>query len=61
VNKNWPNDPKIGCKSPFSSANFIENDFNLKEELEKFERTFEKAKVVELSILNNFFPKFHVF
>ncbi len=33
VSKNWPNDPRIGCKSPFSLANFIENDLNLEDEL----------------------------
>jgi len=26
VNKNWPNDPRIGCKSPSSWVKFIEND-----------------------------------
>jgi hypothetical protein len=29
VNKNWPNDLKIGCKSLFSLVDFIESDFNL--------------------------------
>ncbi len=48
MSKNWPHDPRIGCKSPFNLANFIENDLNLKEELEKFERAFERDKVVEL-------------
>ncbi len=48
VSKNWPHDPRISCKSPFSLANFIENDLNLKEELEEFEGTFERDEVVEL-------------
>jgi hypothetical protein len=48
VNKNWPNDLRIGCKSPFSLADFIENDFNFEEELEEFEGAFERGKVVEL-------------
>jgi hypothetical protein len=28
VNKNWPNDPRIGCKSPSNLVEFIENDLN---------------------------------
>jgi hypothetical protein len=48
VSKNWPNDPKIGCKSPSTLANFIENDLNLEEEFEEFDKTFERDKVMEL-------------
>jgi len=48
VNKNWPNDPRIGWKSPFSLANFIESDLNLEEKLEEFEGAFERDKVVEV-------------
>ncbi len=48
VSKNWPNDPKIGCKSPSSLADFIESDINLKKELEEFECAFERDEVVEL-------------
>jgi hypothetical protein len=47
VNKNWPNDPRIGCKSPFSLIDFIETILNLKKELE-FEEAFENDKVVKL-------------
>ncbi len=35
-------------KSPSSLVDFIESDLNLEEELEEFEETFEKDKVVEL-------------
>ncbi len=45
VNKNWQNDPKIGCKCLSSLADIIENDLHLEEE---FEVTFERDKVVEL-------------
>jgi len=48
VNKNWPNDPKIGCKSQSSLSDFIVSDLNLEEKFEKFEKAFEKAEVVEL-------------
>ncbi len=58
MSKNWPNDPRIGCKSPFSLVDFIESDLNVKEQLEEFERAFERDKVVELKILNNYFSKF---
>ncbi len=48
MNKNWPNDHRIGCKSPSSLAYFIESDFNLEEKFEKFEGAFERAEVMEL-------------
>jgi hypothetical protein len=38
VNKNWPCDPKIWCKSPSNLLEFLERDMDLEEELEKFER-----------------------
>jgi hypothetical protein len=48
VNKNWPNDLRIGCKSPCSFVDFIETNANLKEELEEFERVLERDVVMEL-------------
>jgi hypothetical protein len=47
VNKNWPKDPRIGHKSPFSLLKLIDIDGDLKEELEKFEGFFEKDEVVD--------------
>jgi hypothetical protein len=44
VNKNWPYDPRVNCKSPSSLVDFIENDLNLEEKLE-FEEAFERAKI----------------
>jgi hypothetical protein len=32
VNKNWPNDLKIGCKSSSSLLEFLERDVDLKKE-----------------------------
>jgi hypothetical protein len=52
VNKNWPNDLKIGCKSPSSLVKLIETSVNLKEKFKKFEGTFEKDEVMEFFILN---------
>ncbi len=42
VNKNWPNDLSIRCKSPSSLVDLIETNANLKEE---FEKTFEKNEI----------------
>jgi hypothetical protein len=47
VNKNWPDDPRIDCKSTFSLVDYIETNLNLEKELE-FEEAFEKNKVVKL-------------
>jgi hypothetical protein len=55
VNKNWLNDPRISCKSFFSSVDFIESDLNLEKEFEEFEGAFERDEVVELLILKFFF------
>ncbi len=46
--KKLANDPRISCKSSSRLADFFESDLNLKEEFEKFEKAFEKDKVVEL-------------
>ncbi len=45
VNKNWPNDLKIGCKSPSNLLEFIEKDVNLENQLEEFEGEFEVVDV----------------
>jgi hypothetical protein len=47
VNKNWPNDPKIRCKSP-SVLDFLERDIDLEEEFEEFEGEFASDEVVEV-------------
>ncbi len=47
-NKNWPEDPRIGHKSPSSLLKFIDINGDLKEELKKFEGSFEKDEVVDL-------------
>ncbi len=48
VNKNWPNDLRIGCKFPYNLLEFLERDMDLEEELEEFEREFERDEVVEV-------------
>jgi hypothetical protein len=34
VNKNWPNDLRIGCKSPSNLVELIEKDLELEKKLE---------------------------
>ncbi len=47
VNKNWPNDLGIGCKSSSKLMEFLERDVDLEEELEEFEGEFEKEEIFE--------------
>ncbi len=46
-NKNWPNDFKVGCSSPFSLIELIENDVALKEELKQYEGEFERDEFLD--------------
>jgi hypothetical protein len=46
--KNWPNDFRVGCKSPSNLVEFLERDVDLKEELENFEGDFEKGGIFEV-------------
>jgi hypothetical protein len=46
VNKNYPNDLRIGYKSPSNLVEFLEKDVGLKEELEEFEGEFERDEIV---------------
>jgi len=48
VNKNWPNDLRVGYKSPSSLIEFIEMDANLEEELEEFEKVSENDEIVKI-------------
>jgi hypothetical protein len=48
VNKNWPNDYRVGCKSPSNLLELSGIDANLEEELEQFEGAFEKDEIVNL-------------
>ncbi len=41
MNKNWPNDPSIGCKLPFNLMKLIQKNLGFEEELEEFEGSFE--------------------
>jgi hypothetical protein len=46
MNRNWPDDPRVGCKSPSSYLTEpIEIDADLKKELEQFEGAFERDEI----------------
>jgi hypothetical protein len=51
VNKNWPNDCTVDCKSPSNLSKLIGIDANLEEKLEKI----EKDEIVNLYIAENIF------
>ncbi len=40
MNKNWPNDCRVGCKSPSNLSKLIGIDVDLEEKLEQFEKDF---------------------
>jgi hypothetical protein len=48
VNKNWPNDLRIGRKSPSNLLEFLEKYVDLKKEFKKFVGEFEVDEVVEV-------------
>ncbi len=48
MNKNQPNDCKVGCKSPLNLLKFIGIDVDLEKELQQFEGAFEKDEIVDL-------------
>jgi hypothetical protein len=48
VNKNWPNDCRVSCKSPSNLLELIGMYENLENELEQFEGAFERKEIVDL-------------
>jgi hypothetical protein len=55
VTKNWPNDCRVGCKSPSNLLEHIGIDGDLEEELKQFERVFERDEIVDLKITDYIF------
>jgi hypothetical protein len=47
VNKNWPNDPRVGS-FPTNLVELIEVDVELKEELEEIEGSFDRDEIVDM-------------
>ncbi len=55
MNKNWPNDCRVGCNFPSNLFELIGIDANLEKELEQFEGAFEKYEIVDLWTAENIF------
>ncbi len=45
MNKNWPNDVRVGCKNLFNLVEFMKIEIDLKEGLRVFERSFEEDEM----------------
>jgi hypothetical protein len=41
AHKNWPSDPRDGCKLPSNLLELIQIDLSFEEELENFKASFE--------------------
>ncbi len=50
ANKNQPNHPEIGYKSPSNLVEFLEKAINLKEKFKKIEGELERDEVVEVKL-----------
>jgi hypothetical protein len=51
VSQNWPNDPRLGCKTPSNFVEFIKKGNIIEEELEDFEGEFKRKEIVDMNIL----------
>ncbi len=51
LSQNWPNDPRLGCKTPSNFVEFIEKDKIIEEELEEFEGGFEREEIIDMNSL----------
>jgi hypothetical protein len=51
VSQNWPNDPRLGCKTPFNFVEFIKKDKIIEEELKEFEGGFKREAIVDMNSL----------
>ncbi len=45
MNKNWPNDARVGCKNLFNLVEFMKIEVDLEKGLGDFERSFEQDKM----------------
>ncbi len=48
MNRNYPDDLRVGCKSSFSLIELIGIDPDLEELLKQFEKAFEKDEVMDI-------------
>ncbi len=47
VNKNWPNDARVGCKAPNNLVQLIYFELDLKHELDEFGDSFKQDELKE--------------
>jgi hypothetical protein len=47
MNKNWPNDAKVGCKAFNNLVDFIDSELNLELKLDEFECSFQQDELKE--------------
>jgi hypothetical protein len=55
MNKIWPNDCRVGCKSPSNLSKLIGIDAYLEEKSKQFEKAFERDEIVDLYVGENIF------
>ncbi len=48
MSKNWPTDPRDGCKSPSNLVELIQTDLGFEEEFKKIEGSFEQDEIVDI-------------
>jgi hypothetical protein len=48
VNKNWPNDPKDGCKVPSNLVELIQTYLGFEEELKEFKGLFKQDEIMDI-------------
>ncbi len=53
MNKSWPNDPRVGCKSAFNLIEFFEKDIYLKDELKNLKVNLKKMKLLKYENCTN--------
>jgi hypothetical protein len=51
VSQNWPNDPRLGCKTMSNFVEFVEKDKIIEDELEEFEGEFKREEIVDMNFL----------
>ncbi len=47
IDKNWPNDPRTGCKSPSNLVGFLEKDVDLEKELKSLKVNLKGMKLLK--------------
>ncbi len=48
MNKNWPSDPRDGCKLSSNLTELIQIYLGFEKELERFEGSFERDEIMDM-------------